>query len=59
MTVGDVYVVTKELQPIQILTEHDCTTIYVGCSQDIPYCMLDRNVTNITQSMYAIVLTVD
>nr|DAL06095.1 MAG TPA: hypothetical protein [Caudoviricetes sp.] len=59
MTVGDVYLVTKEFQPIQILTERECTTIYVGCSQDIPYCMLDRNVINITQSMYAIVLIVD
>ena len=59
MTVGDVYLVTKEFQPIQILTERECKTTYVGCSQDIPYCMLDRNVTNITQSMYAIVLIVE
>lgn len=59
MTVGDVYLVTEELQPIQILTERECATIYVGCSADIPYSMLDRNVTNITQSMYSIVLTVE
>lgn len=59
MTVGDVYLVTEELQPIQILTDHECATIYVGCSVDIPYYMLDRNVTKITQSMYSIVLTVE
>lgn len=59
MTVGDVYLVTKEFQLIQILTEREFTTIFNGCSEDIPYCMLDRTVTNITQSMYSIVLIVD
>lgn len=59
MTVGDIYLVTEENQPIQILHERDSTTMYIGCSKDIPYCMLDRNVTKITQSMYSIVLTLD
>lgn len=59
MTVGDIYLVTVDNQQIQILSEREGTTIYVGCYADIPYFMLDRNVTNITQSMHSIVLTVD
>ena len=59
MTVADVYLVTDENQPIQILTERESATIYIGCCVDIPYFMLDRNVTNLTQNMYSIVLTVD
>lgn len=59
MTVGDIYLVTEDNQPIQILPGLECTTMYIGCSSDIPNCMLDRTVTKITQSMYSIVLTVD
>lgn len=59
MTVGDIYLVTDDNQPIQILPERESTTIYIGSSGDIPYFMLDRNVTNITQSINSIVLRVD
>lgn len=57
MTVRDIYLLTNDTEPVQIL--RGCTTLYVGCSIDIPSCMFDRNVLKISQSMYAIVLNVD
>lgn len=57
MTVRDIYLLTNDTEPVQIL--RGCTTLYVGCSIYIPSCMFDRNVLKISQSMYAIVLNVD
>ena len=59
MTVKDIYLVTTDTQPIQILSRRVIKTIYVGCAKDIPNCMLERNVNKISQSMYALVLFVD
>lgn len=61
MTLKDIYLVTTDTQPIQILilTERDIKTIYIGCAKNIPVYMLESTVKTITQSMYALVLIVD
>lgn len=59
MTVKDIYMVTTDTQPIQILTGLKMKTLYIGCAKDIPVYMLESTVNTITQSMYALVLIVD
>lgn len=59
MIVKDIYLLTTDTQPIQILTGLEMKTIYIGCAKDIPVCMLESTVNTITQSMYSLVLIVD
>lgn len=54
MTVKDIYLTTKGTEPIEIVDEK--RSVYIGCSYDIPYELLNMIVYRISHNKSALIL---